>query len=250
MPHQTLLFAAALVAQPAAAEPLTLHYFERPPFYYTRPDGLPTGLVIEPLRRALVVAGVAHRWQTTPSNRQLAKIEADKAMDCGVGWFRTPERERVGRFSAPLYRDRPQVVVVDATQPVHGSATLARLLAERDWVFLRRERFSYGNALDAMLAANRPREIATSEPIAAMVRMIAAGRASYTFVSAEEAGAMRQDGVRVATPPDMPAGETRHLWCSRRVPAETLARLDAALARLADGERAPSAPSASPPRSP
>ncbi|AXK38717.1 substrate-binding periplasmic protein [Crenobacter cavernae] len=234
LPRFAIAFVLAAACCPLGAEPLVLHYFERPPFYYSLPNGQPAGLVVDRLRRALALSGLPYRWQQTPSNRQLAQIEADSGADCIVGWFRTAERERIGRFSAPLYRDRPQVAIVNESLPLDGPPAVARLLAERNGIFLRRERFSYGHALDALLAAKKPREMATSVPIADMVRMVGAGRAAYTFVSAEEAETLKLDGARAVTLADMPAGETRHLLCSRHVPADTLARLDAALLKLGE----------------
>ena len=68
-----------------------------------------------------------------------------------------------------------------------------------------------------------------------MARMLLAGRASWMIVGAEESDALRQAAhagagtLRYVAFADMPAGETRHLYCNRAVPDAWLARIDQAL---------------------
>ena len=69
-----------------ATPPLTLHFQERPPYTSTGVDGSPHGLLVSPLKRALQVAGIAHRWVNTPSQRQMALIQHGQGLDCGIGW--------------------------------------------------------------------------------------------------------------------------------------------------------------------
>jgi polar amino acid transport system substrate-binding protein len=224
-------------AVPAAPPVLTLHYQERPPYSTLEADGHVSGLVATPAARALERAGIAYRWERTPAQRQLALIQQGDGLHCGVGWFRNAEREAAGRFNAqPLYRDRPFAALVraDAVWPADGRA--ADALAQRAARLLVKDGFSYGAVLDALIARSPATIVRTPAELDAMARMLAARRADWMIVSPEEAPALLArvpDGrqtLRVVRLSDVPAGEARHLYCNRAVPAAWLARVDAALA--------------------
>ena len=103
-------------------------------------------------------------------------------------------------------------------------------------VLLVKEGYSYGQVLDRLMAQRTPPPTKTSVETVQMVRMLLAGRASWMIVAPEEALVLRQEmgaagaELRSVAFADMPAGETRHLYCSRAVPDAWLARIDQALA--------------------
>lgn len=228
------LLAGAVLAAPPV---LTLHYQERPPYSTLEADGRVSGLVATPAARALERAGIAFRWERTPAQRQLALIQQGEGVHCGVGWFRNAEREAAGRFNdQPLYRDRPFVALVrdGAAWPPDGRA--ADALAPGALRLLAKDGFSYGPYLDGLIARTPAAVLRTPAELDAMARMLAAGRADWMIVSPEEAPALLARvpdggrGLRRVRLPDVPIGEARHLYCSRAVPADWLARVDAALA--------------------
>ena len=94
---------AAAVSQAAVSDlgspqqPLRLLYQERPPYTTPRADGSVEGLVATPAAQALQRAGIAFRWEQTPSQRQLLLVQTGDAGACGLGWFRNAERERLGK---------------------------------------------------------------------------------------------------------------------------------------------------------
>lgn len=235
----------------AAAEPLRLHYQERPPYSATATatstsadgrvngevsgevGGQVSGLVADRAAQALQRAGIAFQWIRTPSQRQLALIQADPGgLDCGVGWFRSDERAARGRFSAPLYRDRPLAAL--ARDPVWRApqASAAALLADPGLRLLVKEGYSYGPRLDAQIAAAPRPPLRTSVEPLQMARMLASGRADWMPVAPEEAEVLRQDGLRLLPLTDQPEGQTRHLYCNRAVPLAWMERIDRALAAL------------------
>jgi hypothetical protein len=87
--------------------------------------------------------------------------------------------------------------------------------------------------------AGRPRNITRASgpisPITLMMRMVSVGRASYMFVDREDwehfrqRDQLKQLAVRYDLP-GMPAGLRRHIVCSRDVPAETMNKLNQAIA--------------------
>ena len=59
---------------------------------------------------------------------------------------------------------------------------------------------------------------------------LASGRADWMPVAPEEAEALLNPDLRLLPLTDEPQGQARHLYCSRSVPADWMARIDRALA--------------------
>lgn len=226
--------AAAPAPAQAQAPTLTLHYQDRPPYSQTDADGAVRGLVADPAARALGRAGIAFRWARTPSQRQLALIQAPSGgLHCGVGWFRSAERAELGRFSATLYRDRPLAALMRESSWPRAVASAADLLGASTLRLLVKEGYSYGARLDALIATVARPPIRTSADPAQMSRMLASGRADWMIVAPEEAEVLMQPGLLLRTLGDEPQGPTRHLYCNHDVPAAWIERIDQALAREA-----------------
>lgn len=235
---RTGLLALGLLAGAAiglAAQPLTLHYQERPPYSSTGLDGLPQGLLVAPLKRALEAAGIAHRWASTPSQRQMALIQHGQGLDCGIGWFYSAERETLGRFSRPIYRNQPFQALVRIDRRFAAAPTAATLLADATQPLLAKEGYSYGVSLDTLIHAHPATVLRTTAESASMARMIAAGRAGWMLISPEEGGPLlvtlgiEPPPLRMLALAGNKPGPTRHLYCNRQVSAEVIARLDRGL---------------------
>jgi polar amino acid transport system substrate-binding protein len=233
------LLAAVPAGPAAAAEPLTLLVFERPPYYVRQPDGSYGGMVAGRVGRALAAAGIAFTWRRLPPNGHLRTVAADDGRVCAVGWFRTPSREDLGLFSAPIVRERPQVVLARADNTaVLAHERLETLLADDDLRLGARLGYVFGAALDGMLAPDPPPRITVTQDDMGLARMLLGRRFDYMFTSAAEADALLTDlgpaGADLVTLalPDMPPGDSRHLVCSRTVGHATMTRINAALAEL------------------
>lgn len=237
----SLVLAAAWIAAvgpvPVRAQTLTLHYFERPPYASTQPDGSATGLVATPAAQALTRAGIGWRWASTPPQRQLALIQGPAGLHCGVGWFRSPSRAARGKFSRDLYRDQPLGAIVRPGLVAGGPVRAAELIAAHGDRLIVVEGFSYGATLDTAIGkASAPPQRSSAEP-QQLVRMIAAGRAGWTFVAPEEARLWLAEPQAVAAGlqelrfEDAGSGQTRHLYCNNAVPDDWIERIDRALAR-------------------
>lgn len=220
----------------AAEDAVTLLYNERPPYIVRQPDGSAAGLTATIAANAFKAAGIPVRWREVPSNRQIVLIQENLGNDCAIGWFKNAEREKFAKFTMPLYRDMPTVLLANRDFAVPPRATLRTLLARDDVRVLVKDRYSYGRYIDDLLAALKPHLVITSNENTGMVAMIKARRADFMFVAEEEAnylvsqaGAQPGDFKLVRTS-DMPQGELRHLMCSKRVGDDVLARINAAIA--------------------
>jgi polar amino acid transport system substrate-binding protein len=229
---------APAVPPAPAAGVLTLHYQERPPYSQTSGDGQVNGLLATPAARACQRAQVPCTWARTPGQRQLALIQSGHGWDCGLGWFRNPEREALGRFSAPLYQDRPFVALVRRSATWDGQRTLGALMSDAAQPLLVKEGYSYGPLLDGVIAQHAAQVRRTSAENLLMARMLEAGRAAWMIISPEEAGVLLAELTPVgnAAPlllhplPGVPDGQTRHLYCNKAVPEAVIERLNRALA--------------------
>lgn len=228
---------AGAVACPAAAgaADLVLHAYQRPPFMVVHGAAV-SGITADIASKVVARAGLSFRWELTPARRQLAVIGNSRRPECGVGWFRTPERERVSHFTRPLYRDRGVVLIARPGLPLPSPLPLAQLLENPAYTVLVKDGLTYGRrvqqALQGKVAA---RLIVASIEQPQMVRMISAGRADAMFATQEEAQMLLVNGenghgaLRLLPLADMPSGDMRYLMCSRRVPRDWMQRLDAAI---------------------
>ncbi|MBH9553623.1 hypothetical protein [Inhella gelatinilytica] len=233
-----VLFASLLalggLALGARANPVTLHYQERPPYYETHPDGV-RGLVVDPLVKALQRAQLPYRLALTPSQRQLLLIEDSVGPHCGIGWFRNPVREAKGQFSSMLYQDQPLSLLARRALAWRDPLSMTEALQRTEARLLTKQGFSYGPQFDALLAQRlKPPETSTGE-VSNLVRMLIANRADWMPLAHEEArwllDAMDEasEKLQVLRFSDAPAGPTRHLYCNKAVPSDWMQRLNEAL---------------------
>lgn len=235
----TVLVGVGAAAQPtegrAAAAPILVHYQERPPYSETRADGAVHGLVATPTALAFERAGIAFRWMLTPSQRQLALIQNGANAHCGVGWFRNPGREAVGKFSVALYRDQPLAALVRVGAGWQPGMTFEDALASPKLRLLVKDGYSFGRHVDGLISTRAVRKVTTSGEPAQWISMLLADRADWMLVAPEEAEVILKQGKDTARGlmlvplNDMEAGLERHLYCSPAVPDAVLAKFNAAL---------------------
>lgn len=218
--------------------PIHLHYQERPPYTETLPGGAVRGLVATPAASAMERAGISYRWVLTPSQRQLAVVQNGTGPDCALGWFRNPQRESVGKFSKPLYRDQPLAAFARKSAPLQSPMGLEDALKSPHLRILTKEGYSYGSKVDRMLQAHPAQRVTTASELNLHVGMLLAGRADWMLAAPEEAevlfkqAAEQRDEFKLVPLGDMDAGGERHLYCSPAVPDALMARLDRALPAL------------------
>lgn len=223
--------AASQNALPAVV--IMLH--ERPP-YYTLADGQPAGIVVRPVVQALADSGLPHIWSDVPPPRQLNILRRTDTAACGVGWFRTPERETFARFSRLLYTDQPMVVLVRADdRRIGGFGDLASLIADPSLTFGTKTGYAYGTIIDELLERERPATVPSDRDSAGMAALLIYGQFDYMLLAREELNtvraALRTDfgKLRVLQFPDMPLGNARYLMCNAAVPEAWIDRFDRAL---------------------
>jgi len=146
-----LLLAMAAWPVVAVQQPVTLHYYERPPFMLRQAHGGVSGLTADRTRHAFARAGIPIRWALTPAKRQLALLRANSGHDCAVGWFRTPQRQAYALFSRAIYQDRGVVLIARRQWLPPAGSTLEQLLANEHLHLLYKDGLTYGSYVQGKL---------------------------------------------------------------------------------------------------
>ncbi|MFH1135655.1 MAG: transporter substrate-binding domain-containing protein [Pseudomonadota bacterium] len=222
---------------------IILHFHDRPPFYYSI-FGEVRGLCADPAARAFTGAGMPFLWRLTPARRQMEIIKADKGRECAVGWFKTPDREKFAKFTDSIYQERPLGAVGRSDNPWLGNGRpVEELLVNPHLTLLRKDVYSYGTELDALIAKLKPRQVHTTSESLNMLQMIHAGRADYFFISPEEAdplvsaSGLPAADFRIIDFSNITEGNRRYIICTPTVEDETIEKLNLKIREEADKNR-------------
>lgn len=221
-----------------AEEVILLSYYERAPYAVRLANGNVTGLTADPAAAAFQRAGIRFQWQAIPAKRQLVQIERANTLECGVGWYKTASRASAGKFTDAIYRDKPTVAVarIHFNPPEKSLAAMAASPSVR---ILMKNGLTYGRDVPGIMSTAKAQVQVITGDQSALARMVAADRADFVLSPNEEAtllianvekGASR---LKVLTFDDVVAGDTRHIWCSKKVSDDTIARLNVAIAQSA-----------------
>ncbi|MFC7410085.1 substrate-binding periplasmic protein [Hydrogenophaga atypica] len=232
--------AGLLVGSPAAAGPVLLHIHDRPPYNMIR-DGRLVGLTGTPAMRAFELVGISFQVASFPSARQLHMIQNardDSPVNCAVGWFMRPERQRFAKFTQPIYQDSAHVVLTNLPpERLRDGDPIASLLNDASLVALFKQGYSFGTELDALVGTAKFNRRETSSDNVSMARMVALGRVDFMLTAPEEVRGLQEvlglalAGTRVVRLVGMPAGEKRHIMCSLNTPDSLIERLNRAIER-------------------
>lgn len=220
-----------------AEDSLVVYLEDRAPFSSLDADGKVAGLVATPAENAFRLAGIAHDWMNVPYKRQLMQLQANVEPACGIGFFKTQERERVAKFTNAIYRDGPTVILANQGFRPREKSKLAEAMAIRDIRMLRKDASTYGPFIDETVARVKPEIISTTAELKNMALMIAAGRADFMMITREEAQQLIDSTgeagkqLHIVQLSDMPLGQARHIMCSSQVPDQVIERLNKAIER-------------------
>jgi polar amino acid transport system substrate-binding protein len=222
-----------------ADEPLDVMYHERAPYYVSKDKGAVGGIIGERASQVFSAAGIAYTLRRTPANRQLNEIQQNRHKSCALGWFKKPEREKFAKFSAPLYQDKPMVILVRRDEPKTASiSSLAQLAKDPELRMGAKLGYSYGPIIDAMAKKLANNVVTASQSSAGMMRMMLGKRFDYFFSAAEEApGILKEIGdsrhqVTVVPLSDSPPGNLRYIICSKRVEDALIDRINTAIREI------------------
>jgi hypothetical protein len=153
-----------------------------------------------------------------------------------VGWFKTPERLLFAKYSHPIYQDQPPIAIARADHEIlHSDMSVVDVLSNKNLKLLLKDGYSYGNFLDEKIAQHRPLVVKSTGENVNMLKMIHKKHADYFFIAPEESTPLIElsglpiEDFKSLTFLTMPAGEKRHILCSRRVADAIMDKLNRAI---------------------
>lgn len=233
------LVAACCAGAALAQTALTIEYRDKPPYSYTE-AGKPAGFLMERTARLLQRAGLKVSYAEVPVRRTLQHLQANQAALCSPGLYKNPERETFARFSLPIHRDRPHVVLAhaEAVAQMRRLTRVAQLFSDASLQPGLLDGVSYGMQLDQYLAGAARAPVRAQLTPLQLARMVGLRRVDYMLIDEEDLSWLRKDPDFALLPlvrlefPDMPRGELRYLACSQQVTPQTLERINQAIREL------------------
>lgn len=187
-------------------------------------NGIIRGVAGEAADYAFRKSGFSYRWQETPAKRMMAMLKDNAEKVVMVGWFKNSEREKIGRFSIPVYRDKHHMIISKTSNEIINSKkSFSSLLADNRLTLIIKDGYSYGKHLDELIKKDRTNTQKVTVDMVKMVQMINSGRGDYMFSTQEEgeylikSSGVHRKNVVLKTFPDSPPGEFRYLFFSKKV---------------------------------
>jgi uncharacterized protein (TIGR02285 family) len=222
-----------------ANDSLKIMYFDRPPYVEKQGQNYITGLLGSKVMKIIKNLDINVELLEIPPKRQLLYIADNEDMYCGVGWFKTKEREKIAKFTSYLYKDTPFIALAKSDNPKIGKIRFIKdLLNNKKLIFLTKNSFSYGEYIDNLIKKYKPIKSVVSTSTQNMFKMLNAGRADYIFLSYEEAVELIVKNELSFTDfifinfQDVPTGNKRYLMCSRKVSDQVIAKINRIIAKI------------------
>jgi len=222
----------------AMADPITLYYENRPPFTYVQANQL-MGAEGKPAADAFKATGVDFILSEAPGAREINLIEKNLEPACAVGLHRLAEREKLGKFSVPLYFKQSKGLIVRSdNRKINSYTTWSEMLANPLVSIVVRNGYSYGEKLDSILAHAKARVKRPAAESHERIRLILEGTtdgAVFTPIEAEyQIKQFGEEGraLRVMHFTDSPPPEPAYLYCSNSVDDKILTKVDEYLKKL------------------
>ena len=234
-----IIVAASMISWLAAAwgaeESLTLYGYTRPPFLYEE-DGRLRGLLYDPIERVMRSTGIPFTWKVLPFSRAQVTVHDNREKACAVGWFWSPERAEYAQFSPTFYYGQAMVAMVRSDMPAAQPITIKEFLRTPGLRMLQKQDLFLGIYIHAAVeeTLTESQIFRTPVGISLILKMIESNRGDFTIVPREEMDYLLKteftDGkLRILTFSDVLRAEGRHLMCSKSVPADWMARINAAI---------------------
>jgi uncharacterized protein (TIGR02285 family) len=224
----------------SVAEPLLMVYREKPPYSYTD-QGVQKGFLLERTKQILGKAGIQSSFEIMPPKRIFAEIEANTREICSFGWYKTPEREKYARFTQPIHKDRPHIVLAapSSAAAIKRHATLKALFTDKKLTLAVVDGTSYGPELDKLISVfpgTIDRALVSPLQVAQKVTgkradFMFMDQDDYEYLLATDSSFKNEKLVRINFP-DMPPGLLRYILCGQRVSDDVIGKLNAGITKV------------------
>ncbi len=219
--------------------PIIISYLDRPPYYHTV-EGEAQGLLVDKVKTILEAADIEADYREVPAGRILHNIEHNISAQCSIGWFKNNTREKFARFTLPIWRDSPWMVLapVQIKDAISQYERFSELLADSTLSWGTHRGFSYGQYLDGLAQQYATNKMEFSGDQMLLPKMMLKGRASYMIIAKEEflplieSAGLGLDSFFLQPMADAPPVSERFLMCSKSVPPEIIEKINQAILML------------------
>lgn len=234
----SICFILTISAQVQSFENVKVHYHQRPPFYIHQDNGIPSGLVANPIVQAFQRANIKISYVETPAKRQMMILTQNQGRDCAIGWYKNPRRAAVLRFSVPVYQDQIVAVAFRKNDTRVAESPTLNQLFQSPLIWLKKSAYSYGQEVDKLSLKFNPSHKLSSMENLGLIQMLIYQRADYLLMAPEELADLFAQHPRLNTQidyrslRDLHTREHRYLVCSQRVEPELIEQLNVELTKL------------------
>lgn len=234
-----MVFHLLLWLPKAAAEAdtvgLVFMYNDHAPYIVSSERGL-RGFLVDYVRAVSAEADVPVRWHNVPWLDQLPTLERNAKNLCAVTLFKTPEREKFLRYTAPVGSSGRFVLVgVKNNRDLLGHNALADVVADENLRPVLQPNTVYSTYINGLLAGkNHRRQNASIDRIA---RSLLASPQDYFILSEVRARALMGDRNKSAQLAmyshyhDLAKETFHYIGCSKATDSALFDRLNAAIER-------------------
>jgi polar amino acid transport system substrate-binding protein len=220
---------------PQTTGKMIIFFQEQRPYTITSKDGM-RGLVATPVTMLFEKIGMSFSWERMVPKQQMIVIKENRMRGCGAGWFKTAEGELFGKYTLPVYKNKPFVAIARADITyLKDVETVDSLLSESKLRLLIKVGHPYGRKITRLLEDLTPWTVYTTADNRSMLKMIQTHRADYCFMSQEEAqdlmlfSGLNSEKFKLITLSDNPPGNSFYLLCSKQVKDDTIEKLNNAI---------------------
>eukprot|EP00767_Chilomastix_cuspidata_P000405 gnl/Chilomastix_cuspidata/10988.p1 GENE.gnl/Chilomastix_cuspidata/10988~~gnl/Chilomastix_cuspidata/10988.p1 ORF type:complete len:143 (-),score=4.79 gnl/Chilomastix_cuspidata/10988:25-453(-) len=118
--------------------------FEQRKPYVEKTEVSIKGLVGSPIINALNKAQIEYILKEKPFKRQLYEIKANTKEICGLGWFKTKEREKFSKYSTVIYQDKLLGIIALSNKNFLNNIHIDKLFSLSNLKVLVKASYSYG----------------------------------------------------------------------------------------------------------
>lgn len=220
-----IIFFSIILCKIVKAQEITVFYYERPPFYYTNESGKASGILVDKVRK-IKSKKYPIIFKVYPPKRQLLAIAAKEKNICGLGWFKTIDREKIGIFSTGIFTDEPLGLMIHKDFGNLKNISVQTIFKNKSFEFIKKNSFKYSDNIEVLEAELKPTTYTVSSSIATMLEMIGVRQRYYTFIDRVEANyifktkpSLRNSIIFIPTD-EGKKGNSRHLYCSKNIPED------------------------------
>lgn len=227
-----------IISSATASDEIKLLWNERAPYMSYSNNEL-KGITGSVAFKVFNSSNIPYKLSKVTSKRQLLSIKSNKEKVCAIGWYKIKEREKFARFTKPIYKESPVIVLARSdNKKFKKHHTLNSILKSRDLSLLIKHGYSYGADLDKKILSSRNKIVQSYSSNERMFFLLAMKKVDYIFVAPIEANSLikkskhKSELFSLIKFKALTLSNNRYIICSKKVPESIIAQLNKHIPRI------------------